>query len=106
MRAGALNVDPTKGGDFAMRLGIAMDCAYGDGKEMLASEMIRKDRIDLVTVATPNSTHFAITKAFLEAGNDVLCEKSMTVTVNEAEDIVAVARRTGTICAVSYGYTG
>jgi predicted dehydrogenase len=57
-------------------------------------------------VATPNSTHFAITKAFLEAGINVLCEKPMTVTVEEAEDIAATAKRTGAICAVNYGYTG
>ena len=42
------------------------------------------DRVDLVTVATPNATHFEITKAFLEAGFDVLCEKPMTMTVEEA----------------------
>ena len=66
----------------------------------------RKDRIDLVTVATPNATHYAITKAFLEAGINVLCEKPMTVTVEEAEDIAATAKRTGAICAVNYGYTG
>ena len=66
----------------------------------------RPDRIDLVTVATPNATHYAITKAFLEAGFNVLCEKPMTVTVEEGEDIVRIAQRTGAICAVNYGYTG
>ena len=71
-----------------------------------AVHMPSGDRIDLVTVATPNSTHYAITKAFLEAGIHVLCEKPMTVTVEEAEDIVATAGRTGTICAVNYGYSG
>ena len=105
-RAGALDVDPAKGRDFAMRLGIVADRAYGDWKEMLAGEKSRKDKLDLVTVATPNSTHYAITKAFLESGINVLCEKPMTVTVDEAEDIVATAKRTGAICAVNYGYTG
>ena len=59
-----------------------------------------------MTVATPNATHYAITKAFLEAGINVLCEKPMTVTVDEAEDIVAAAARSGAVCAVNYGYTG
>ena len=106
LKAGALDADPAKGKDFAIRLGVSPDRAYGDWKEMLAGEKDRKDRIDLVTVATPNSTHYAITKAFLEAGIHVLCEKPMTVTVDEAEDIAATAKRTGAICAVNYGYTG
>ncbi len=104
--AGALDVDAAKGRNFAITLGIAKDRAYGDWREMLAGEKDLADRIDLVTVATPNSTHYAITKAFLEAGIHVLCEKPMTVTVDEAEDIAATAKRTGSICAVNYGYTG
>lgn len=106
MVAGALDVDPVKGRDFAQRLGIAPDRAYGDWRDMLAGEKDRADRLDLVTVATPNATHYAITKAFLEAGINVLCEKPMTVTVEEAEDIVATAARNRVICAVNYGYTG
>jgi predicted dehydrogenase len=99
-------VDPAKGREYGGRLGIASDRAYGDWKEMLAGERNRKDKIDLVTVATPNSTHYEITKAFLEAGIHVLCEKPMTVTVEESEDIVATAKRTGMVSAVNYGYTG
>jgi predicted dehydrogenase len=106
MAAGALDADPDKGRDFARRLGIDPTRCYGDWKEMLAGERGRKDRVDLVTVATPNATHHAITKAFLEAGINVLCEKPMTVTVEEAEDIAETARRSGAICAVNYGYTG
>jgi predicted dehydrogenase len=59
---------------------------------MLDGEKGRDDRIDLVTVATPNATHYEITKAFLEAGFHVLCEKPMTMTVSEGEDIVRTAR--------------
>ena len=106
LKAGALDADPAKGKEFAIRLGVTPDRAYRDWKNMLAGETNRKDRIDLVTVATPNTTHHAITKAFLEAGIHVLCEKPMTVTVDEAEDIVATSKRTGAICAVNYGYTG
>ncbi len=104
--AGALDANPAKGREYAQRLGVAKDRAYGDWREMLEGERNRPDRVDLVTVATPNSTHHEITKAFLEAGINVLCEKPMTVTVGEAEDIVETARRTGAICAVNYGYSG
>ena len=105
-KAGALDADPARGRDYAQRLGIVPDRAYGDWKEMLRGEKNRADRIDLVTIATPNSTHFEITKAFLEAGIAVLCEKPMTVTVEEAEELAATAKRTGTLCAVNYGYSG
>ncbi|WP_370312198.1 Gfo/Idh/MocA family protein [Sagittula sp.] len=104
--AGALDHRPDVGRAYGQRLGLAADRAYGDWQEMLAGERNRDDRIDLVTVATPNATHFEITKAFLENGFNVLCEKPMTMTVEEGEEIVRIARASGRICAVNYGYTG
>ena len=103
--AGALDHRADVGRAYAQRLGIVADRAYGDWREMLAGESAREDRVDLVTVATPNSTHFEITKAFLEAGFNVLCEKPMTVTVEEGEEIVKIARANGRICAVNYCYS-
>jgi predicted dehydrogenase len=105
LAAGALDHDADKGRDYAQRLGVAADRAYGDWREMLAGESARDDRVDLVTVATPNSTHFEITKAFLEGGFNVLCEKPMTMTVEEGEEIVKIAAKTGKICAVNYCYS-
>ena len=81
LAAGALDHDAEKGRAYAQSLGVAADRAYGDWREMLKGESGRDDRVDLVTVATPNSTHFEITKAFLEGGFNVLCEKPMTMTV-------------------------
>ena len=104
--AGALDHRPDTGRDYGQRLGLAPDRAYGDWQEMLKGESTRDDRIDLVTVATPNATHFEITKAFLEKGFHVLCEKPMTMTVEEGEEIVKIARASGNICAVNYGYSG
>jgi predicted dehydrogenase len=105
LAAAALDADPDKGRAYAQSLGLAPDRAYGDWREMLAGEVARKDRIDLVTVATPNATHYEITKAFLEAGFHVLCEKPMTMTVEQGEDILRTARATGRICAVNYCYS-
>jgi len=82
------------------------DRAYGSWQDMLAGEKDRPDRVDLVTVATPNATHFEITRAFLENGFHVLCEKPMTMTVAEGEELVHLANHTGRICAVNYGYSG
>ena len=104
--AGALDHRADAGRAYGQKLGLDADRAYGDWREMLAGERGRADRVDLVTVATPNNTHYEITKAFLEAGFHVLCEKPMTMTVEEAEEIVRIAEKTGQICAVNYGYTG
>ena len=104
--AGALDADPQNGKRFARQLGISDARAYGDWREMLAAEAARDDRLDLVTIATPNATHFEITKAFLEAGIDVFCEKPMTMSVEEGQEIVRLAARLGRVCAVNYGYSG
>ena len=95
LAAGALDVDAERGRAYAAELGVAPDRAYADWQEMLAGEKARDDRVDLVTVATPNSTHFEITKAFLEGGFNVLCEKPMTMTVDEGQEIVEIASRRG-----------
>ena len=103
--AGALDHRPEAGRAYAQELGIAEDRAYGDWQDMLAGEIARDDPIDLVTIATPNATHFEITKAYLEAGFNVLCEKPMTMTVEEGEEIVRIAETSGKICAVNYCYS-
>ncbi len=105
LAAGALDHNPAKGRAYAERLGVSSDRAYGNWQEMLDGEKGRADKVDLVTIATPNATHFEITKAFLEAGFNVLCEKPMTMTVEEGEEIVKVTKATGKICAVNYCYS-
>ncbi|MFZ3582766.1 Gfo/Idh/MocA family protein [Loktanella sp. DJP18] len=105
--AGALDHRPDAGRAYGQTLGLDPDRAYGSWQDMLAHERDRVDgRLDLVTIATPNASHYEITKAFLTAGFDVLCEKPMTMTVAEGEDIAATSRDTGRICAVNYGYSG
>ncbi len=105
-KAGAMDIDPVRGKDYGVRLGLEASRAYGSWQEMLEAESQREDRLDLVTIATPNATHFEITKAFMESGFHVLCEKPMTMTLDEAKEIVALQKSTGQICAVNYGYSG
>jgi predicted dehydrogenase len=104
--AGALDHRPEQGIAYGQQLGLAADRSYGSWQDMLEGERNRDDRIDLVTVATPNATHYEITRAFLDAGFHVLCEKPMTMTVDEGEAIVAAAKKNNRICAVNYGYSG
>jgi predicted dehydrogenase len=104
--AGALDIDPARARAFGTSLGLAPERSYGDWREMLAAERQRDDRPQLVTVATPNATHFEIATSFLEAGFHVFCEKPLAMTLDEAHALVAVAGRSGRRCAVSYGYSG
>ena len=104
--AGALDVDAQRGKSFARSLGVAEDRAYANWQDMLEGESNRPDGVKLVTVATPNQTHHPITKAFLQAGINVLCEKPLTTTVEEAQELVAIAKENNVICAVNYGYSG
>lgn len=104
--AGALDHRPDEGRAYGQELGLAADRSYGDWREMLDGEKSRVDRVDLVTVATPNNTHFEISKAFLEAGFHVLCEKPLTMKVEEADELVQISKETGKVCAVNYGYSG
>ncbi|MDE2737978.1 MAG: Gfo/Idh/MocA family oxidoreductase [Paracoccaceae bacterium] len=104
--ASALDIDPAKAKEFGIRLGVSPDRAYGNWQEMLQSERARPDRIELVTVATPNDTHFEICKSFMEAGIDVFCEKPLTINVEEAMELVKLGKKLGRVCAVNFGYTG
>ncbi len=106
MVAGALDHRAEAGRAFGRKLGLAPDRSYGDWREMLASERDRDEPLDLVTIATPNATHYEIARPFLEAGFNVLCEKPMTMSVEEAEEIVKLIGDDGPICAVNYGYSG
>jgi len=104
--AAALDIDPEKSKAFGTKLGLEPSRAYHNWEEMLLSERDREDKIELVTVATPNNTHFEISKAFLEAGIDVFCEKPLTLTIKEGEELVQLAQERNRVCGVNFGYTG
>jgi predicted dehydrogenase len=78
--AGALSSDPKKAKDSASDYDIPAERAYGSYKEMAEAEGKRADRVDFVSVATPNHTHFEIAKTFAEAGFNVICDKPLTST--------------------------
>src|SRR4029077_7825843 len=63
-------------------------------------------RIDFVTVATPNHTHYPIAKAALEAGLNVICDKPMTIDLKQAEELLELVKRSGCVFAVTHNYTG
>src|SRR5215813_14230282 len=75
--AGALSSDPARAKASAPDYDIKPDRAYGGYQEMASAESKRPatERIDFVTVATPNHTHFEVAKTFAEAGINVMCDK-------------------------------
>ena len=103
---GAFDLDVERGRDFGRNLGVAEDRLYPDYKTLIAEEAKRDDGVEVVTIATPNFTHYEITKACLEAGIHVICEKPLFFTVAECEEIAALAEAKGLIVGVTYGFTG
>jgi predicted dehydrogenase len=104
--AAALSSDPARSRAAGLDLHIPADRAYGSFTEMAAAEAARPDRIDAVAIVTPNHLHYAPAKAFLEAGIHVICDKPLTTTVEDAEDLARIVRRTGLLFAVTHNYTG
>lgn len=104
--AGALASDSIRAKASAKDLGIADDRAYGSFEEMAKAEAARADGIEAVSIVTPNHMHSPVAKAFLEAGIHVICDKPLTTTVAEAEELVALVRKTGSVFVVTHNYTG
>ncbi len=104
--AAALSSDAARSRAAAQDLYIAPDRAYGSYTEMANAEAKRPDRIEAVSIVTPNNMHYPMAKAFLEAGIHVICDKPLATTVQEALDLAAIVRRTGLIFGLTHNYTG
>jgi predicted dehydrogenase len=104
--AGALSSDPDRAKASAEELGLAPDRAYGSFEEMAKAEAERADGIEAVSIVTPNNVHAPAAKAFLEAGIHVICDKPMTTTVREAEELADLVRKTGKVFVLTHNYTG
>jgi predicted dehydrogenase len=106
LTAGALRSDPQGSLEAAKELFFTR--GYPDYQTMLREEaaLPEGERIDYVTIVTPNDSHYAIAKASLEAGIAVLCEKPLTLTLEESLDLVQIVKRTGLPFTVAYSYTG
>lgn len=106
--AGALSSDPAKAKASAPDYDIKPERAYGSYQEMLKGELQlpASERVDFVSVATPNHTHFDIAKLFAENGFNVMCDKPMTFDLAQAEALFDVAQKSGVVFAVTHNYTG
>jgi predicted dehydrogenase len=87
--AAAYHVDPSR--------------VYYDAEKMAEAE---EGKIDFVSICTPNFVHYSAAKAFLEHGINVMCEKPLTLTIEEAEDLERLTKEKDLVFAVDYCYSG
>ncbi len=106
--AGALSSEPAKAKASAPDYDIPPQRAYGSYREMVAAEakLPAGERVDFVSIATPNHVHFEVARAFAEAGFNVMCDKPLTLDLTQAEQLAEVVKKTGVVFGVTHNYTG
>ena len=106
--AGAFSSDPAKSQETARDLGLDPSRAYDSYEEMAESEyaLPEGDRIELLSIVTPNHLHHDVASTFLRKGVHVICDKPLTTSVEDAEDLCDLADRYSCLFAVTHSYTG
>lgn len=106
--AGALSSDPVRAKESAEDYAIAPDRAYGSYQELIEKELALPEdqRIDFISIATPNFMHFEIAKAAVDAGFNVICDKPLTLDMRQAEELLDAVEKSDVVFAVTHNYTG
>ncbi|MFA5859684.1 MAG: Gfo/Idh/MocA family oxidoreductase [Elusimicrobiota bacterium] len=106
--AGALHVDPVIARESGEKLFFDPNRTYTDYRDMAEKEALlsNDNKIDFVTIVTPNFTHFDIAKTFLEAGFNVICEKPMCISLAQAKQLEIIVKKTRKVFALGHIYTG
>jgi predicted dehydrogenase len=103
---GVFASDAQRSRDFAATLDITPDRRYGSWQEMAEQEPRREDGLEVVSIMTPNNSHYAIAKVFLEQGIDVICDKPLTTDLEQALELMRLVRQTSLVFGVTYCYSG
>ena len=108
LTAGAFDIDPAKSKQMGEELHLPPERVYDTYEDMIRGEakLPEGERIDFVSITTPNNWHFPMARDFMEAGFHVMCEKPMTVTVEEARELKRIVEKTGCIFGLMHTYTG
>src|SRR5690625_507880 len=106
--AGAFSSDPERARSSGEQLGVAPERSYGSWEEMAGQEsrLPADERIEVVAIVTPNFLHYPVARAFLEKGFSVICDKPLTVGLDEAVGLERLVHERGALFAVTYNYTG
>jgi predicted dehydrogenase len=102
--AGAMSADPQTARDSAAAWNL--ERCYDSYHEMARAEAARQDGIDFVIIATPNHLHLPVARAFLEAGIHVVCDKPLTATLPEGEQMLQLVQQSKALFALTHNYTG
>ncbi len=105
---GAFDINYEKGKEFAQSEGLELNRCYANVEDFILGELkfSIEERIASVAVVTPNFLHFPYAKILLESGFHVMCEKPMTMTVEEAEELEQLVEKTGLTFGLAHTYTG
>ena len=108
LAGGVFDVDYEKSKEFAAKEGISPDRCYKTVDAMIKAELAKPadERIQVVSIVTPNALHYPHAKKFLTNGFHLVCEKPMTLTVQEAVDLEKLVAKTGLTFALTHTYTG
>ena len=106
--AGAFDIDPEKSKQTGTELQLDPARVYDDYSKMIEGELSlrEEERIDFVSITTPNNWHFPMARDFLKAGFHVMCEKPMTISVEEALELESLVKETGKVFGLMHTYTG
>jgi predicted dehydrogenase len=104
--AAALSSNPEKSVSAGQDIGLSPERCYASAMDLLAAESIRADGADVVAIMTPNDSHFDYAMAALAAGFDVICDKPMTNTVAEAQQLHQRVQASGRVFCLTHNYTG
>lgn len=105
---GVFSSDFDKSKQFAQIEGIDASRCYIDVDELIQSELARplEERMMIISIVTPNALHFPTAKKLLESGFHLICEKPMTLNVEEAEELEALVVKNKLTFALAHTYTG
>ncbi len=104
--AGALSSTPERSRDSGQALGLAPERCYGSYDEMAEAEAARPDGIQAVSIVTPNHMHAGPAIAFLKRGIHVICDKPLTATMEQAEELADAIRASEALFILTHNYTG
>jgi predicted dehydrogenase len=106
--AGVFSSEYEKSRRFAEELYLDYSRVYTDYREMAEKEsnLPAAERIDFVSIVTPNMSHFDIARTFLEAGFNIICDKPITCRLKEARELKSIVARSNKVFALTYTYTG
>jgi len=103
--AGALSSNPQRAKASGKDWLLADDRVYSDYREMARAEAAREDGIEAVSIVTPNHLHAPIAKAFMDVGIDVISDKPLTTTLEEALSLAKAQDDSGVVFGVTYAYS-